>query len=63
MCWMSNTVLFPTLFCGTSLGICNVFARSFTFFAPWIAEMPAPLPMTTFAILCSIGVVLAGFLV
>jgi hypothetical protein len=34
MCWMSSTVVFPTLFAGTAMGINNVFARSATFFAP-----------------------------
>ena len=62
MCWMSNSVVFPTLFCGTSLGISNVLARSATFFAPWLNEVHPPIPMVCFAILCTIGAILANFL-
>ena len=61
-CWLSNSVLFPTLFCGTSIGLSNLFARSATFFAPWLNEVPAPIPMTCFAILCTVGAILANFL-
>ena len=36
--WLANGVLFPTLFFGSSMGICNVIARIATFFAAKITN-------------------------
>ena len=60
--WIANSVVFPTLFTGTAMGICNVFARCATFFSPMLAEFPAPYPMVIFAILSSFGLVASFFL-
>ena len=37
--YVINTNLFPTHFLSTSLGICNIFSRTLTLFAPMLAEM------------------------
>jgi hypothetical protein len=60
--WIANSVIFPTLFTGTAMGICNVFARISTFFSPILAEFPAPYPMTIFAILSSVGIIASLFI-
>ena len=42
--------LFPTHFLVTSYGICNIFCRMATMFAPIVAEVPNPLVPLTFLI-------------
>ena len=39
MSYMSNGLFFPTQIAATTLGICNIFARSATIFAPFIAAV------------------------
>lgn len=48
--------VFPTLFCGTAIGICNFFARVISIFAPIVAEQPAPLPMIILTGMSVIGI-------
>jgi hypothetical protein len=43
--YIGNSALFPTLFTATSLGICNVLARTATIFAPFVAEIDGVTPM------------------
>ena len=45
ICFLSNELLFPTLFCSTSMGICNVFSRTVTITAPVFAELEGKTPM------------------
>lgn len=45
--------LFPTSFVVTSYGICNIFCRMVTMFAPIVAEIPNPAVPLTFLIGCS----------
>ena len=61
--YVATVELFPVLFAATAMGICNFFARFLTIFAPDVAEMSPPIPMTIFSILSSIGIVLAFFIV
>eukprot|EP00347_Sterkiella_histriomuscorum_P006274 403353395 len=50
--------LFPTSFLVTSYGICNIFCRMVTMFAPIVAEIPNPMVPLTFLIgLNLVGVV------
>ena len=37
--YIANRYLFPLIAVATSLGVCNLFARSCTFMAPWVAEL------------------------
>lgn len=43
--YLSIVKLFPTLFCGTASGICNLGGRLATIFAPIVAEFPPPTPI------------------
>ena len=38
--YAANAEMFPTLFAGTAMGICNLLARICTIFAPQVAEYP-----------------------
>jgi len=46
--YVANAEVFPSLFQGTSMGMCNFFARSFTVFAPVVAEIIGYTPMLIF---------------
>lgn len=48
--------VFPVLFCGTGIGVCNFFARTLTIFAPMVAEVQPPLPMILFTSLSALGI-------
>ena len=39
LCYFGNSHIFPPIFCGTAFGICNIFAKLGTIFAPLIAEI------------------------
>jgi len=54
--------IFPTLFNGTALGICNFLARILTIFSPLVAEKEHPVPMVIFSIMISTGILLVNFL-
>jgi hypothetical protein len=43
--YLSNGLLFPTLFTASSMGICNIFARTISIAAPNIAAIDGTLPM------------------
>lgn len=61
-CYIVQVELFPTLFLGTSFGICNFFARLFSIGSPLAAEIPEPIPAVIFCVLAGIGL-LASFLI
>ena len=48
LAYVANAEVFPALFQGSSMGICNFFARSFTIFAPVVAEIIGYTPMLIF---------------
>ena len=60
--YVGTEELFPTLFCATAFGICNLFSRGLSIGAPQLAEVKEPYPMLIFCILTSIGIVLAFFI-
>ena len=39
ICYLSNSHLFPAQISATTLGICNIFARTATILAPMLAEI------------------------
>jgi hypothetical protein len=43
--YLGNGVLFPTLFTATSMGICNMFARTSSIAAPFVAEIDGVTPL------------------
>lgn len=60
LAYVANAEVFPPLFQGTAMGMCNFFARAFTSLAPVVAEIIGYTPMlvftmaNVFAILCII---------
>lgn len=59
ICYVATASMFPTLFSASAFGICNVAARTFTIFAPQVAEMAAPYPMMILSLLSIFASVLA----
>ncbi len=53
----ANVDVFPTMFSGSAVGICNFIGRAGTTFAPQIAERPPPLPMLLVVILSIVGII------
>jgi hypothetical protein len=39
LAYQGNVLLFPVSIVGSVFGVCNIFARSFTIFAPFVAEL------------------------
>ncbi len=62
ICYVATASMFPTLFSASAFGICNIAARSFTIFAPQIAEMAAPKPMLFLCLVSGFAAVFAHFL-
>jgi hypothetical protein len=53
ICYLSNALLFPTLFTASSMGICNIFARTASIFSPKISEIDGTFPLwVVFAFSC-----------
>ena len=50
--YLATPQMFPTALCTTAFGICNVFARFSTVLSPIIAEIPDPVPMSIFTVIC-----------
>lgn len=61
ICYISNSHVFPTLFCSTAMGINNFFSRFLTCFSAEIAELQPPIPMVLFSGLTALGVLMIQF--
>jgi MFS transporter, OCT family, solute carrier family 22 (organic cation transporter), member 4/5 len=48
--YLANADVFPALFCGSALGLCNFTARIATMFAPMVAEIQSYTPMVLFSV-------------
>ncbi len=59
ICYLANAQLFPPIFAGTAIGICNFFAKMSTVVAPLLAEEPDPAPMAVFAVLTGLAALLS----
>lgn len=57
--YIASVDVFPILFCGTALGVCNFAARLLTIFAPLVAQIEGDLPMIIFTVLAGFGLILA----
>ena len=57
--YLAHLDLFPLVFATTTMGVCNIVARSVTIFAPIFAEIPYPVPMITFMIMSLVAALLA----
>lgn len=62
ICYLANAQLFPAIFAGTAIGICNIFAKLSTIIAPLLAEVKDPIPMTVFAIITGAASLLSWFI-
>lgn len=62
ICYLANSLLFPTIFTGAVYGFCNFGAKSATVLAPLLAEIKPPTPMIIFTAVAAIAAVLALFL-
>jgi len=62
ICYLANAQLFPSIFAGTAIGICNFFAKMSTVIAPLLAEVPDPAPMSVFAVLTGLAAITALFI-
>ena len=63
ICYLANAQLFPAIFAGTAIGICNIFAKTSTIIAPLLAEVKNAAPMTVFAILTGLAAVISTFII
>ena len=61
-CYIGTPMLFPTLFASTAMGTVNLFARSITAAAPYVNELPEPIPMVTYCATAGVGMVSAFFI-
>ncbi len=57
--YLAHLDLFPIVFATTTMGLCNIVARSVTIFAPVFAEVPYPVPAITFAGMSLLAALLA----
>lgn len=57
ICYVSNSHVFPTLFCSTAIGICNFVSRFLSIFSAEIAEVAPPVPMVIFSVLTALGTI------
>jgi len=60
--YMSHMDVFPIVFNSTSMGICNILARSITITAPIVAEVEEPVPEIIFTTLSFIAAVMSVFI-
>lgn len=60
--YLATPKMFPTILSSTAFGICNLFARFSTILSPLIAELPDPVPMSIFSVMCIASSVLPIFL-
>jgi MFS family permease len=58
ICYISNSHVFPTLFCATAIGICNFASRFLSIFSAEIAEVQPPIPMVLFSSITAFGIIM-----
>ena len=62
MLYLIHMEYFPIVFNTTTMGICNVVARTCTVFAPIIAEVSQPTPAIIFSVLMIAAIVTSAFI-
>ena len=58
--FLSHLEVFPVVFAGTTMGVCNIAARFCTIWAPLFAELPEPVPQNAMFAL-SLGATILSF--
>ena len=62
ICTVVTASMFPTLFSASANGICNIVSKTLSIFAPFVAEMAAPIPMVFLCVLSSFSALFSYFL-
>ena len=60
--FFANSQIFPCIFAGTALGLCNMGAKFATILAPYMAEVDPPVPMIMCSIIASIAAISSLFI-
>eukprot|EP00347_Sterkiella_histriomuscorum_P000203 403376785 len=56
VCYFATSNIFPTIYSGTAMGICNFFAKSLTMMSPIIAEINDPIPTLVLIGMCILSI-------
>lgn len=62
LCYLTNSSLFPSIYAGTAFGVCNLGAKIVAIFAPMVAELDKPIPMSLFAGVVSVAIVASSMI-
>lgn len=62
ICYLANSIIFPTIFAGTAFGLCNLGAKIATILAPMLAEVDPPVPMIVFSLMAALGGIVSLFI-
>jgi len=62
LCFLGNSFLFPSIFAATTFGLCNAGAKMTAIFAPILAEVDAPVPLSVNSGLTLIAAIISLFL-
>lgn len=57
--YVCNSQVFPTLFCTTAMGICNVIAQTVTISSPIVAGLEGNTPVVVFTIISALGALIS----
>ncbi len=59
LCYLANTKIFPAIYAGTAFGVCSLGAKICSIFAPMVAELDKPIPMSVFSVFIATTIVAA----
>ena len=62
LCYLSNSQLFPTIYAGTAFGVCSLGAKIASIFAPIVAEVDKPIPMSLFSGVVAVAIVASSMI-
>lgn len=62
LCYLTNSSIFPAIYAGTAFGVCNLGSKIIAIFAPMVAEVEKPIPMSIFAGVVSVAIVAASMI-
>ncbi len=62
LCYLANSTIFPAIYAGTAFGLCNLAAKICSVFAPIVAELDKPVPMTINSVVIVLTIFAASML-
>ncbi len=62
LCYLANSTIFPAIYAGTAFGFCNLAAKICSVFAPIVAELDKPIPMTINSVVIVLTIFAASML-